>query len=200
MTRPARRTFVTGAGGGARSTSTVERVTRPVERRVDPFGLGALVASGTLAGHELGYFIGGRSSVSHTYVDLIGPFVVLMGCLAAWLAALRILRDDAGRLPSVGVLIVAQTLAFTGMEVTERVVTDSLTSLASTPVVIGLLLQPLVALVAKQLLAVGERLVEAFRPVVRRAVSRSLVDTARPVAVLVSSPGLVRLRLRGPPV
>ncbi|BAN01137.1 hypothetical protein [Ilumatobacter coccineus] len=175
-------------------------MTRPAERRVDPFGLGALVASGTLAAHELGYFIGGRSSVSHSYVEWIGPIVVLMGCLAAWLAALRILRNDPGRLPSVGVLIALQTVVFAAMEVAERITSDSLTSLASAPVIVGLLLQPLVALVAKQLLAVGQRLVEAFRPTATPRASHSLVDTPRPLAVLVSSPGLVRLRLRGPPV
>lgn len=181
--------------------STVWRMDRPPRRHIDPFGLGALVASGTLAAHEIGYFIGGSGSVSHAYFGIVGPLVVLMGCVAAWLAAVRILRHDSGRLPSVASLAGMQVLVFVGMEVAERVASDSLASLLSAPVVIGLVLQPLVALVAKQLLTAGRRFVESFARPVRSARSvRRLVDSPRPVAVPVESLWFVRLRLRGPPV
>lgn len=173
---------------------------RPDQRRIDPFGLSALVASGTLSAHEIGYFVGGSGSVSHAYFGIVGPLVVLMGCVAAWLAAVRILRHDAGRLPSIGVLAGLQTVIFLGMEVAERFASDSLASLVSTPVLIGLLLQPLVAALAKQLLAVGRRLVEVFRPASPTRSARLLINSPRPIVLVLSSLWFVCLRLRGPPV
>lgn len=198
--RNSKRGYVTVAAVREAVRSTVEVVNRPHQRRIDPFGLAALVASGTLVAHEIAYFVGGSGSVSHSYFGLLGPLVVVMGCVAAWIAAVSILRNDIGRLPSLGAIAALQSVVFAGMEVAERIAGGSLASLVSAPVIIGLGLQPIVAFVATRVLAIGRRLVESFRATSPRAVAHVLVDAAAPLAVPVSSLALVRLRLRGPPV
>lgn len=171
-------------------------------RRVDPFGVAALAAAGTLAGHELGYLAeSGDGGVSHAYLGALGPIIVLALCTAAWIGAVRVLRRDSGRPPSFAMLAGVQIGVFAAMEVGERVTTGSASSLLSVPVILGLVVQPLVAWAALRLLATGRRIIEAL--FVRDAPSltaatfplqRWTVET--PITAIVGN----RLRVRGPPV
>lgn len=172
----------------------------PVPRRADSFGLMALVGAGTLGAHELGYLADPDGSVSHAYLDVLGPILVLLACVAAWSAAVRVLRGDPGRLPSVRILTAVQVTAYLVLEVGERLVDGSLSSLASTPVVLGLLAQPLVAALAVGLLRLGRHVVRSMRRTGRRALAPRRIRVPAPTASYVSTPALRRLRLRGPPV
>lgn len=166
---------------------------------MDRFGLGALVASGTLAAHEVAYLTGDGGSISHGYLGLVGPMVVLAACVAAWSAALRILRHDPGRRPRLTRLAGAQFVLFIVVEFGERLVSDSLASFVSTPVVIGIVVQPLVAWIALALLRVGRRLVEAWRDRRPLPPAPPLAPAAARVSALVWPAAAHRLRVRGPP-
>ena len=167
---------------------------------MDRFGLAALAGSGTLAAHEIGYLTDGTDSVSHAYFGVLGPVVVLAACVAAWVAAVNVLRNDPGRLPSLRSLASLQVIAFAALEIGERIAGDSLASLVSTPVVVGLLAQPVVAGVALALLRAGRRILAAFRTIPDRLPAVGLAERPAPLAVLVSNPLFTCLRLRGPPV
>ena len=170
------------------------------ERGVDRFGLAALASAGALGAHQVGYLVGDGGSVSHGYLGVVGPLVVLTAAVAAWVAGVRILRHDPGRAPGLEVLAGAQVGAFLAMEVGERLGSGSLASLASTPVLVGLALQPLVAFVALRLLGVGRDLVASFRARRARRVVGRLGVVTTPVASLIPRVELARLRVRGPPV
>ena len=170
-----------------------------MSRRIDPFGLAALAGAGTLAAHQVGYLADGASDVSHAYLGLLGPVVVLVSCVAAWVASIRVLRNDAGRLPSFGLLAWAQVSLFVLMEVAERAV-SGFESLMSAPVLIGLFLQPVVAWAALLLLSLGRRVLETLRPATKRLPAARLVAARAPVSILALDSSCARLRLRGPPV
>lgn len=172
------------------------------ERRVDPFGVAALAAAGTMAGHELGYLAeSGDGGVSHAYLGALGPVLVLALCAAAWTSAVRVLRRDTGRAPSLLLLGGLQVGLFAAMEIGERVTTGTTDSLLSVPVLLGLALQPCVAWAALGLLATGRRIIEALflsdDPMLASAalsLPRWRVDAA------VDAVAVNRLRVRGPPM
>jgi hypothetical protein len=168
--------------------------------RVDPFGLGALVAAGTLSAHQIGYLTDADARAAHTYLSVIGPAILLIGFAAAWAAALRILRHDSGRAPSWSTLTAIQVSLFAAMEVGEWVALDSFGSLWSTPVIVGLCAQPVVAFAALRLLRVGQRVVTSYSGSIAVFDERSDdVAPAEPASVVLVERGVV-LRLRGPPV
>lgn len=168
-------------------------------RRADPFGVAALAATGTLAAHELGYLVDSTNRVSHDYVSFVGPVVLLAACVAGWSAALRILRRDTGRAPSLVTLTLLQMAVFATMETVERAVTGSLATLPSAPVIAGLLLQPVVAFAALRLLSLGHLLVSGFvspTPAPPRP-QQVWQQTAVLAPILVEARSSIRLR--GPP-
>lgn len=169
-------------------------------RGVDRFGLVALVAAGTLAAHEIGYLADEGASVSHAYLGVAGPLVLLAACVAAWLAAVRVLRDDPRRLPSVGALAAAQLGLYAIVEVAERVLGGAMSSLVSTPVVLGLVAQAVVAWLALRLLRLGRAVVVRLRRRRVRAVRSVLADAPTPATVFLSNTTFAGLPVRGPPV
>jgi hypothetical protein len=169
-------------------------------RRLDPFGTAALAAAGTLCAHEAGYFIGGSSAVSHEYLGVVGPLVALAACLAAWGAALRVLRHDPGRAPTMVALTAAQSGIFVVMELAERAVTGSIASITSWPVITGLLLQPLVAWLALRILSVGHTVLSALTTPQATLRPTALISLACADAQVTGRIDTAQLRLRGPPV
>lgn len=170
------------------------------ERRLDPVGLGALVATGTLGAHQLGYVADGGATTMHEYLGIVGPAVLMFGFVAAWTAALRILRHDGGRAPSLAQLSALQVALFVAMEAIERLATGSLGTIGSTPVVLGLLAQPLVAFVALRVLRRGGKVLESLVAVT--SPGRPTTTPLRPTAPLTPTTAVPRsaIRLRGPPI
>jgi hypothetical protein len=171
-------------------------------RRADPFGVAALAAAGTMTAHEIGY-LGetGESVVSHEYFGVLGPIVILALCAAAWFGALSVLRRDTGRAPSLALLAGVQVGLFAAMEIGERISIGSTSSLLSTPVLLGLVLQPLVAWAALRLLSASRRIIEAF--FVAEAPTISPVVLQLPhwrIDVRVDAVLGARHRVRGPPM
>ena len=172
------------------------------ERRVDPFGVAALAAAGTMAGHELGYLAeSGDGGVSHAYFGTLGPVVVVALCAAAWTGAVGVLRRDTGRTPSLALLAGLQIGVFAAMEIGERITTGTTGSLSSTPVLLGLALQPCVAWVALRLLATSRRIIEALflsevSVLASAALSLTRWHAGTPLNAVVGN----RLRVRGPPM
>jgi hypothetical protein len=171
------------------------------ERRADPFGVVALAAAGTMTAHELGYLTdAGAADGAHTYFGVLGPIVVLALCIAAWFAAMRIVRRDVGRAPSFALLAGLQVGAYVVMEVAEQVTSGVAPEPISIPVLLGLALQPVAAWVALQTLDAGHRIIRAlFVDDVPTLPSRPVVF-ATPVASVVGTKLPSRLRVRGPPV
>ena len=171
-------------------------------RRTDPFGVAALAAAGAMTAHEIGYLAEtGESVVSHEYFGVLGPIVILTVCIAAWFGAVRVLRRDPGRAPSLALLAGVQVGLFAAMEIGERISTGSTSSLLSSPVLLGLALQPLVAWAALRLLSASRRIIEAF--FVPEAPDFSPAALQLPhwrVDVLVDAMLGAQLRVRGPPM
>jgi hypothetical protein len=171
-------------------------------RRADPFGVAALAAAGAMTAHEIGYLAEtGESVVSHEYFGVLGPIVILTVCIAAWFGAVRVLRRDPGRAPSLALLAGVQVGLFAAMEIGERISTGSTSSLLSSPVLLGLALQPLVAWAALRLLSASRRIIEAF--FVPEAPDFSPAALQLPhwrVDVLVDAVLGAQLRVRGPPM
>lgn len=171
-------------------------------RRADPFGVAALAAAGAMTAHEIGY-LGetGESVVSHEYFGVLGPVVVITLCVAAWFGAVRVLRRDIGRAPSLALLAGVQVGLFAAMEIGERISTGSTSSLLSTPVVFGLALQPLVAWAALRLLSASRRIIEAFFIAEAPTISPAVLQLPHwRIDVLVDTALGARLRVRGPPM
>ncbi len=168
-------------------------------RGVDRFGLAALAGAGTLVAHQVGYLADGADTVSHAYFGALGPIVAFTACAAAWVSALRVLRGDPGRLPSLVALAGLQAVMFAVLEVGERVTSGSLASLPSAPVIAGLICQPLVAWAALRVLGLGRSVLERWRRARSRLAASSFLDVLAPAGVVVSSPAVARLRVRGPP-
>lgn len=177
------------------------RASTPVGQPIDPFGLAALAASGTLTAHQLAYLADAEARNAHTYLAIVGPVVLLAAFAATWWAAIRIVRCDAGRLPSVRSLTACQISLYVTIEIGERMLGgEALGSLTSAPVVLGLGAQPIVAWAALQFLRVGARLLTALvAPSEPCARPPSVSWTAPPCVVLQSFPRAA-IRLRGPPV
>lgn len=170
-----------------------------MHERLDPFGLSALVAAGTLAAHQVGYLTDADARTAHTYLSVIGPLALLIGFIAAWAAALRILRHAPGRAPAWSTLTAFQVVLFAAMEVAEWLAVDSFGTLWSTPVIVGLLAQPVVAFAALRLLTVGGRIVSSYSgPLALFARDTDHVDVLEPASVILIERSAL-LRLRGPP-
>lgn len=171
------------------------------ERRADPFGVVALAAAGTMTAHELGYLVdGGVGDDAHAYFGLLGPVVILSLCLAGWLAALRVVRRDPGRRPSLRLLAGLQGGAYLAMEIGERLTTDSDQMLIRPAVVAGLLLQPVVAWAALRLLDAGRRVLQAWFVDDDAALPARSTPVATPVLLILGTLVPMRWRVRGPPV
>ncbi len=171
------------------------------ERRADPFGVVALAAAGTMSAHELGYLADRNSNDgAHAYFNVLGPLVLLALCVAGWTAAVRIVRRDAGRAPLLVTLAGLQVGGYLAMEIGERLFTDSAPALLSTPVLLGLLLQPALAWLALRILHTGHRVVEALFVSAPPLLPPGPITLPTPVADIASTLLLLRLRVRGPPV
>lgn len=172
----------------------------------DPAGVLALAGAGTIAAHELGYLVdpltGGTSAqVSHAHLAVLGPLALFALCVAGWAAAVRVLRAGGGTPPSWRHLAALQTGAYLALEVGERAVAGDLESLASAPVALGLLLQPVIAWAAIRLLAVGrDVLVRVFGATDVRLPVVPLPSPVAPVIAVRSVWVAGRARPRGPPV
>jgi len=155
-----------------------------------------------MAGHELGYLTDSTdATVSHAYFGALGPVIVLALCAAAWSSALRVLRRDAGRTPSLALLAGLQAALFAAMEIGERVTTDSAGSLLSVPVMLGLVVQPIVAWAALRLLATSRHIIEAlFAPDAPALDPASLPASHWRIDACVDLVIGNRLRVRGPPM
>lgn len=173
----------------------------PTRQRIDGFGLAALAASGTLLAHQLGYLTDAEARNAHTYFAVVGPIVLVAAFVAMWSAAIRTVRRDAGRLPSVGALTAYQVGLYTVIEVGERIIGgEALGSLTSTPAILGLAAQPVVAWAALRFLRVGTRFLLALvKPSVRPERANPAPWTVAPCVVVSSFPR-ASIRLRGPPV
>ena len=184
------------------SSQAVSLYSMSSARRADPFGVAALAAAGAMTAHEIGYLAEtGESVVSHEYFGVLGPIVVIALCAAAWFGALSVLRRDTGRAPSFALLAGVQVGLFAAMEIGERISIGSTSSLLSSPVLLGLALQPLVAWAALRLLSAGRRIIEAF--FVPEAPDFSPAALQLPhwrVDVLVDAVLGAQLRVRGPPM
>ncbi len=154
-----------------------------------------------MAAHELGYLAaGGSPGPSHSYVAVVAPLVVVAVCVAGWSAAVRLLRRDAGRAPSFGTLTSIQLGLFLLIEVGERVASGSLDTIGSAPVAVGLVLQPIVAAAALDLLRVGRCVVEAvFAVAGERPPACPLTAPFSPVSLASSGGAPALVRPRGPP-
>ena len=174
---------------------------RRSRERADPFGLLALAGAGTIAAHELGYFVApGDVSVSHRHLSLLAPVVVMALCVTAWMSAVRILRTGGAQPPSLGLLAGVQVALYLALEVGERVVLGDLASLLSAPVLLGLALQPAIAGIAVVLLRVGEQAILTwFGPTAAWPARPGLPPAIAPVPVFVPARRAGGVRLRGPP-
>jgi len=171
------------------------------ERRADPFGIVALAAAGTMAAHELGYLADrDPADGAHAYFGMLGPVVLLALCVAGWFSAVRIVRRDAGRAPSLMLLAGLQLGGYLTMEIGERLFTDSAPALISPPVLIGLMLQPAIAWLALRLLSAGRRIIEALFVGTAPPLAPAAPLLPTPVVAIVGAVLPVRLRVRGPPV
>lgn len=172
----------------------------PLRQRIDGFGLAALAASGTLTAHQFAYLADAEARNAHTYFAIVGPVVLLAAFAATWSAAIRIVRRDAGRLPSVGALTAYQVGLYVAIEIGERMLGgEALGSLTSMPVLLGLAAQPAVAWAALRLLGVGARLLVALvAPPVPCERAPSVSWTVPSRLVLQTLPRAT-VRLRGPP-
>lgn len=168
---------------------------------VDPFGLAALAGAGTLGAHELGYLAGSDDgSVSHAHFAVLGPLALFAVCAAGWFAAVRVLRDGGGHPPSMRSLVGLQTALYLVIEVGERVAVGDLESLASAPVALGLILQPVIAWAAIQLLRLGSALLLAAFGRPRRRFAAPPAAWFAPTLVHVPAVIGRHERVRGPPV
>ncbi len=174
-------------------------MTIPTERRADRFGVVALAASGTLAAHQLGYLSDTETAAMHSYLAVVGPVVLLIAFVAGWVAAVRILRRDGGRAPTLGRLTAAQLGLYAAMEIVERLLGDGIGSLWSVPVVCGLIAQPLVAWAALRILRISAAVLEALTP---RLQGAARILRRRPLATVfdILPPRRGGILLRGPPV
>lgn len=166
----------------------------------DRFGVAALAVAGMLTAHQLGYLSDSARVVSHEHLAVLGPAALLMVSVAGWFAAARVVRLDAGGAPSWLALSGIQIILFLLMEFAEHLVAGSVSSLWSTPVILGVVLQPLVARLALELVTIGER-------VLLHLSSRTAMPRRFAVVFLASAnePGSSQeagalLRSRGPPV
>ena len=133
------------------------------DRRADVFGVVALAAAGMLVGHQLGYLADSDARAGHVHLGLIGPVVIVAAIAAAWFAAVRVVRADPGRPPRWWTLSAVQVALYAVLEVGERVILDAdVGSLASLPVALGLLAQPIVAWVALEFVGAAGDLISRF--------------------------------------
>lgn len=169
--------------------------------RADPFGLAALTASGTMVAHQVGYLADADARAAHTYVAYLGPATLFAAFVAAWVAAMRILRADRRAMPSVVTLASLQLTLYALLEVGERLVlAEAVGSFASVPVVLGAVAQPVVAALAIGALRIGGTVLRAIarpRLAVRAERSHSWWP---PAAVVVAGDTWRGIQLRGPPL
>lgn len=173
---------------------------RAARRDADVVGVGALAAAGALVGHQIGYAFDADARAGHGHLSVVGPMVVGIAFVAAWAAAVRVVRSDPGRAPSWRRLAALQTAAFLVLEVGERVVLDAdVGSLLSLPVLIGLVVQPFVALAALELVGVAGALIARFVDGSHPSSGGRPLDASTPAPLLL--PVRVRRahRRRGPP-
>ncbi len=132
-------------------------------RRVDLALLAPVVAAGALLGHGIGYGIAGfASTTDHGHLALAWPTVSVAAALGCLVLAVRQFRRS-GALVSRVQLAVGHVVAYLLLESIEAVATSPVEHLTSTGFVLGLVLQPIVALALWRLLHAGLRLLSPCR-------------------------------------
>lgn len=163
-----------------------------------PVGLGALTIAGALLGHEVGYLTD-PATRGHGYLDIATPLALIAIVATVWRIAINIVSAADEKLPSFAVLAGSQTGLYLAFEIGERLVGDTGSSLASVPVLAGLVAQPLVAWVALRILDIGQEILAA---VVARTVPTAMTFTAAfsfAIASLVAAAPIGVVAARGPP-
>ncbi|MEO1060433.1 MAG: hypothetical protein AAFZ07_03365 [Actinomycetota bacterium] len=159
-----------------------------------------VVASGALLGHGIGYGIGGAvATTDHAHLAIAWPVASIaaaIGCLVLAVGQFR----RAGAVISRRGLAIGHVVAYLLLESIEAAATSPIEHLVSVGFVLGLLLQPVVALVLWRLLDVGFQLLATPRPTLFVATPRRSSSVLRPafVEVPVGTPRGAPYR-RGPP-
>lgn len=125
----------------------------------DPIAVVAMVGAGAMLGHEIGYLTDPAAGSGHGYFALLAPFALAGVVVAMWASSLSVLRRLPSRTPGVAALAAAQTALYLGFEVGERLIGSTDSSLFSRAVVLGLILQPLVAWLAVRVLRFGSAVI-----------------------------------------
>lgn len=158
-------------------TASSHPVLRPPARGVLRVVLAVAAAGGVVAGHGLSYLLAhphgddrADALTGHGHLEVLGAVLVTIGVAAVLVAAVISRRAISRRArfhrssPRVGALALAQTAAFVGLEVAERVLAgdgDAVLSVATEPAVaVGLVVQPLVALVIAAAIRSGARFID----------------------------------------
>ncbi len=173
----------------------------------------ALIAfAGTLAAHSMAYWLVAPDphhhaslllSTGHGYWGIVTP--VAMGLAVAGIAGALISRSEApSRFGSVaGRAVALQLVAFLSMETIERAAVGGSLAVIKEPVVlVGLMVQMLIALAIAGLLLVLTRLLDS--PTSSSVLPLPAVRRSQPLATRAGSPTLLELRyggalLRAPP-
>ena len=173
--------------------------------RPRPFTFLALVALGTLVGHQLAYgLVASHDAIGHGYLGAVAALVVPLGFLAMGVVGLRLSGAGVERIgPWLATVASTQIAVFVLQETLEAAGSGhGAGSVVSQPVFwVGILLQPLVAWL---LVAISRRGVEAVRTIGggdTPATAAVGVVTAAPVARNVHrpDPAASHRRRRGPP-
>ena len=169
-----------------------------------------VAALGALLVHELAYATvetvsRTASGVDHDDLGMLASFVVTGGIAALIWAALRAERLPIGSFswPALATLTALQTILFTGQEVTEAgMMGDPAAAFSRPAVLLGFLLQPIVAFLLLRTAAAGRRLVAFIEGAgaVRRERSAGPAQLLAPVRTAgFGETECPPPRLRGPP-
>lgn len=170
-------------------------------RRPELASLAPVVAAGALLGHGIGYGIGGAvTTTDHAHLAIAWPVASVaagVGCLVLAVGQFR----RAGAVVSRRGLAVGHVVAYLLLESVEAVATSPVEHLGSVGFLLGLLLQPAVALVLWRLLDVGLRLLCSPRPTALVAGGLRARSAPLPLAAEVGAGAPIGApRRRGPPL
>lgn len=194
-------------------TASSHPVLRPPARGVLRVVLAVAAAGGVVAGHGLSYLLAhphgddrADALTGHGHLEVLGAVLVTIGVAAVLVAAVISRRARFHRSsPRVGALALAQTAAFVGLEVAERVLAgdgDAVLSVATEPAVaVGLVVQPLVALVIAAAIRSGARFIDRLVTAADSLAGSMVPGPVVPPAAAGLRPVVVRsdVNQRGPP-